>query len=437
MYFDHSLCFHVPGRGRRRLDLDELLSGDARRMEPSPIRELAKRLRGSDIISLAGGQPSPEAFPLEEIRQVLLEFVGTLQPEVLQYGRTAGNEELREYAVRILSGKGIGASVENVVLCNGSQRGLDLVGRIVLDPGDVVVMEVPTYSGAIACFRNLQAELVGIAQDAEGMRTGDLERTVKKLQSAGKRVKLVYTIPTFQNPSGATMSAARRAELVEMARSAGLLILEDDPYSDLFFDEAFSPERLPPVAGIDPSRVAYLSTFSKVLAPGLRTAFMHGPPWLMRKIELAAQASDLSAGTLDQRFIVELCRSGVLTRSIEKARELYSSHCRALQDALTEFMPAAVTWSRPHGGLFMWVELPEKTDALKMLDEALETGVAYVPGSCFCVDGSGGNALRLCFAEQPPKSLRLGAAALATTLRLWDIKDKVPWAFGTCERKRE
>ena len=410
-------------------ELEELLSRDARRMRPSPIREIAKIVRNPKIINLAGGQPSAESFPLEEIKGVLAELVDKLPPDVLRYGLTAGDSDLRDEAIRMMAERQVEAEADEVILTNGSQRALDLIGRVLLDPGDVVLTELPTYSGAIACFRNLRARLEGVEMDGDGLRIDRLVRRIERLKAEGARIKLLYTIPTFQNPSGATLSAERRKEIAEIAERENFIVLEDDPYSALYFGDEQPPK---PLAAIS-RRTVYLASFSKVLAPGLRTAFVRGPKELIRKIEVAAQASDLSAGTLDQRLILELCRGGVLRRSIEKARVFYREQRDHLLKAMNEFMPKGITWAEPKGGFFTWVTLTGDINSEGLLPKAVEQGVAYVPGPHFCVDGSMAGALRLCFSEEPPQRLKQGVAALTTAIRFWDLPSTIPWALGnTC-----
>jgi len=409
--------------------LKALLSRDAETMRPSPIRDLAKLAADPDIISLAGSQPSEEAFPLEEIREVLAGLVAKLPARALQYGLTKGDDELRDVALKMMARRGIEASREEVILTNGSQRALDLIGRVLIDPGDAVITEMPTYTGAIACFRNLRARLLGVPQDEDGMRIDKLERVIAKARVEGLDLKLLYLIPTFQNPSGATLSPERRKELIEIAERENLLILEDDPYSELFFDEQPPAS---PVASLSSDRVLYLSSFSKILAPGLRTAFLRGPQELIKIIEQAAQASDLSAGTLDQRLILELCHSGVMRRSIDNARVFYRKQRDVQLAGLEEFMPAGITWNVPRGGFFTWVKLPEAINSEALLQGAIKQGVLFVPGPHFFVDGSGSDTLRLCFSEQPAKKLRQGVASLATAVRFYDLPSTIPWALGEC-----
>jgi len=394
------------------------LSRDARAMQPSPIRALAKVTADARIISLAGGHPSPDAFPLENIRALMAEMSSSLTSDALQYGLTAGNPDLRREVAGIMSDRGVTTSEEEILLCSGSQRGLDLIGRVLLDPGDTILVEVPTYPGATACFRNLQVEMVGVSQDENGLRIDLLKRTLERLREDHRRPKLVYTIPNFQNPSGATLSLERREELAEIAEREGLYIIEDDPYGELYF-EAGERQSMKPVAAQGKGEVIYISSFSKILAPGLRTAFIRASSDLLGTIELAAQASDLCSGTLDQYIVLELIRRGDLDQVLERIRHLYKERAQALQTALERSMPEGVEWNRPRGGFFLWVRLPDSLDTEKMLEDAVARGVAYVPGKHFCVDGSGVNEMRLCYSKESPDRLAAGAALLAETIKDW------------------
>ncbi|HUX08384.1 MAG TPA: PLP-dependent aminotransferase family protein [Acidobacteriota bacterium] len=392
------------------------LSRDAKAMRPSPIRALAKITADKRIISLAGGHPSPDSFPVDDIGKVIADLSRSISARELQYGMTAGNLDLRREIVGILAERGVDTALEQVFLCSGSQRGLDLIGRVLLDPGDTILVEIPTYPGAIACFRNLQAEMVGVPQDENGLKTDVLQKTLEKLRQDHRRPKLIYTIPNFQNPSGATMSVERRAELAEIAAREGLYVLEDDPYCDLYFHENVR-DSLRPVAALGKGEVIYLSSFSKILAPGLRTAFISGPKDLIEIIELAAQASDLCSSTLDQNIVLELIRNGALKHSIGRIRQLYEGRATALLAALKASMPQSVEWNEPRGGFFLWVRMPDSIDAEEMLERAVKRGVAYVPGAHFCVDGSGRSEMRLCYSKESPERLREGAELLAQTIK--------------------
>lgn len=391
------------------------LSRDARAMRPSPIRALAKVTAEKRIISLAGGHPSPDSFPIDDVSEVIAKISKSLSAQQLQYGLTLGNLDLRKETAGILAERGIKTDLANVMLCSGSQRGLDLIGRVLLDPGDTILVEIPTYPGAIACFRNLQVEMVGVPQDEHGLKTDVLQKTLDKLRQDHRRPKLLYTIPNFQNPSGTTMSVERRAELAEITAREGLYVLEDDPYGDLYFNED-EKDSLKPVAALGKGEVVYISSFSKILAPGLRTAFINGPKELIDMLDLAAQASDLCSSTLDQAIVYELVRSGALKRSIDRIRKLYRDRAEVFLKALEKSMPDDVLWNKPRGGFFLWAKVPNSIDAEEMLEDAIKRGVAYVPGVHFCVDGSGKNEMRLCYSKEPAERLREGAGLLADTI---------------------
>lgn len=395
---------------------DELFSRDAEAMKVSPIRALAKVTADSSMISLAGGFPSPESFPIREIKEILFGITGDLKPGVLQYGQTLGYDGLRNEVVNIMKKRGVASKLDEVMICSGSQRGLDLIGRILLDPDDIVIVEVPSYPGAITCFRNLRARMVGVPQDSGGMRVDLLEETLERLGPEGKRVKLIYTIPNFQNPSGATLAPDRRRDLIELAHREELLILEDDPYGELYFREQ-DRELLRPLAAMTSDRLVYISSFSKILAPGLRTAFIRGPVEIISRLEMAAQASDICTSTLDQQIIYEYCRRGLVEKSMDKIRSLYRRNGATLLTALEKTMPEGAEWNEPRGGFFMWMRLPEVINTEEMLQEALKRNVAYVPGKPFCVDGSGSNELRLTFSRETPERLEEGAQKLAETIK--------------------
>jgi 2-aminoadipate transaminase len=395
--------------------LTNRISRDAKAMRPSPIRALAKVTADSRIISLAGGHPATDSFPLEDISKVLAVISSSLTAGELQYGQTAGNAELRKEVVGILAERGIEVPTEQVLLCSGSQRGLDLIGRVLLDPGDTVLVEVPTYPGAIACFRNLQAEMVGIPQDDDGLRTDVLKKAIERLRKDRRRPKLLYTIPNFQNPSGTTLSMERRSEMAEISAREGFYIVEDDPYGELYFDDA-DKGLMRPITAFGKGESIYISSFSKILAPGLRTAFLTAPKELLNLIELAAQASDLCSSTLDQKIVLELIRGGQLRESIQRIRELYKSRASAILQALKERMPKGVTWNTPRGGFFLWLRLPDLIDSAEMLEEAIKRGVAYVPGTSFCVDGSGKSDMRLCYSKESAERLNQGVSLLAETI---------------------
>lgn len=418
---------------QREVDsLDSLFSKVAQALQPSPIRELKKRIQGEDVISLIGGEPSSEVIPKDEIHDLLNKISSDISGDMLGYGLTKGKLELREKACNILSKKGITSTLENIILTNGSQRALDLVGRVLIDPGDVVFIEAPTYSGAIACFRNLGAELVPVDIDDNGLNVDALKRAISNGRAAGKQLKLLYTIPNFQNPSGCILPLERRKDLALIAERENIFILEDDPYGDLWFTKDSMPPQ--PIVSHCKGNCLYLGGFSEIIAPGLRTAYLYGPEEIIDVVENIAQASDLSAGSLDQMLILELLNAGVVDRAMASARIHYRDLSLAMLASLEEFMPEDVSWSKPGGGFFIWLKLPGNIDTEILLDSAVGRGVAFVPGSYFYPDKNGHNFLRLSFSGQSKGKIRLAVANLGTAIRFWDMKNKIPWALGDCCR---
>jgi len=311
----------------------------------------------------------------------------------------------------------VAATIDRIVVTTGSQQALDLVARVLLDPGDVVLLELPSYTGAITAFRNVGASLVGVRQDHDGISLGELDATFVRLSAEGRRVKLLYLVPNFQNPSGLLISLAKRPQLVEWANRRDVLILEDDPYRDLFFSDVASEADTRPVAADDhEGRVIYLSSFSKTLAPGLRVGWASAPGPLATKLELAKQAEDLCSGGIDQRIVYEACRRGVLARQLPLLRDHYRHKRDVMSRALTRTLSAHVTWEAPRGGFFLWARLasPLTTDRLMPLAQA--RGVIYVSGTAFFVDGQGHEFMRLSFSAPPPDRIEEGVRRLAAAV---------------------
>lgn len=393
----------------------DYFSLDARVMEPSPIRKLSKYNADPEIISFAGGHPALEAFPAGELQDLFGTWSRVFPRPLLQYGLTRGNGALIGQIIERCLKKGIPARTEQVVLVSGSQRGLDLIGRVLFDPDDVVLVEIPSYPGALACLRNLRVRLVGVNQDVDGLDLSHLRAVIAALKAEGKRAKALYTIPNFQNPSGATLAADRRSELVRIAREEEFLILEDDPYGDLWFsaeDEAL----VRPMAASGDERIVYMSSFSKILAPGLRTGFIIADAAIAERLELAAQASDLCSSTLDQAIILALMENGTLEKNLERIRTYYRGQAEVILAALARHMPAGVSWNAPRGGFFLWMTLGA-IDSDRLLEDCIAHKLTFVPGRSFCVDGSGGNALRLSFSKETPERIERGIAMLGERIR--------------------
>jgi 2-aminoadipate transaminase len=306
------------------------------------------------------------------------------------------------------------ASAGEVLVTEGSQQGLDLVARVLLDPGDVVLVERPSYIGATSAFRAAQARMVGVHLGPDGLDLDHLRQRHRAEVTAGRRVKFLYLIPSFQNPSGISHSLASRRALLDAARELDLLVVEDDPYGDLYFEAEPLPT-LRSMAG--DAEVVYLSSFSKILAPGLRTAFVLGPEELLAKIEIAKQSANLCGSSLDQRIILACLRGGLIEEQKARIRPYYRAKRDVMLDALGHEMPSGVSWTRPQGGLFVWLSLPEGVEAESLLEAAVAEGVAYVTGAPFFVDGGGENTMRLTFAREDAPTIAEGVKRLGRVVR--------------------
>jgi 2-aminoadipate transaminase len=392
---------------KTEIEYDAVLSVLGRRLQPNAIRKLTLLLGNKEVISLAAGAPSFETFPVEELAMISARVIRERGRFALQYGPTRGQSSLVDAVAAILRARGIdGCKPSEIVMTTGSQQGLDLISRVIFDPGDIALVELPSYIGGIIALHNAQAELVGVRQDDGGIVISDLREKIDRARSEGRRVKCIYTIPNFQNPSGVTLAADRRNELIDVADEHDLLIIEDDAYFDLYFTDDASG--LVPLAALRPDRVVYLGTFSKVLAPGLRTAWLRAPEKLAEKVELAKEGADLSSSVLDQTIVIEAIREGLIERRLPELRRFYQVRCAAMLDALERFAPKGSRWTKPIGGFFILMELDAEADATLMLLDAIESGVAYVPGQPFFVDGSGANTLRLAYSKESTDAIADG-----------------------------
>ena len=398
---------------------EQFLSTAAARMKESAIRRMGAVLAaGRDIISFAPGYPAPDTFPWDEFGQIAADLLGSRDGAVLQYGPTRGYRPLLETITAIMAHRGITTRLEELLVTTGSQQGLDLVARVLVDPGDVILVELPTYVGAISAFRNLQATLVGVPQEADGIDLAALDATCERVRGEGRRVKFLYVVPNFQNPTGLLIGLDKRRRLLEWAERRDVLIVEDDPYRELYFEDSASEAEVRPIKADDRNgRVIYLSSFSKTLAPGLRVAWLAAPPALAAKLEMAKQAGDLLTGSLDQRIISEACRRGVLDRQLPVLRAHYAHKRDVMERALRRELGSAVSWPKPKGGFFLWLTLASGLDADRMIPRAVEHGVIYVAGEAFYVNGQGHNTLRLSFSAPTPERIEAGVSRLALTLR--------------------
>lgn len=393
-------------------------SADAMALRPSPIRRLAGVINDPSYISFAGGVPSPETFPTAAIAEIGARLLRDRPGEVLQYSSTWGPQKLREFVANRMEEMGISHPLPGILITSGSQQALDLVAKVLLDPDDVLFVELPSYVGALASFRSRRARLVGIPVRGDG--GWDLAALAEKIRAArktGAHVKGIYAIPNFQNPAGTSIPADQRPAIAAFLAENDLLLIEDDPYGELNYTGVVTT----PLASFDhENRVIYLGTFSKILAPGLRTAWIAADSELVARCELAKQSADLCSSALDQNIVAEFCAAGLLPAQIERVREHYRGRRRTLLEALETELPAGCSFTRSEGGLFSWVTLPENPanlDAERILEVALaEERIAFVPGSGFFVEGDGKRTLRLTFAKETDERMRDGIARLGRLL---------------------
>jgi len=388
-------------------------------MHSSVVREILKVTSQPDVISFAGGMPAPELFPIKRIEEACVNVLREQGSQALQYSITEGYVPLREFIVEKMGRYGIVANVDNVLITTGSQQALDLVSKVLLDPGDVIIVEAPTFVGALQSFRAYQASYASVTLDNEGMMVDLLAQKIVETHP-----KFMYVLPNFQNPGGVTLSEERREKVVSLAHQYGVPILEDDPYGELRFEG----EHLEPLVvisarqnGGDPAGyfkgdVIYMSTFSKTVAPGLRLGWVVAPVEVVKKLVQAKQGSDLHTSSLDQTVVYEVVRDGFLEEHVKEIREMYRQRRDAMLAAMDQHFPEGTSWTRPQGGLFLWVKLPEGVDCLELIEAAVEQKVAFVPGTAFYADGRGRDALRLTFATCPTEMIDEGIKRLGKAI---------------------
>ncbi len=398
---------------------DKFFSSVAKSIKASEIREILAIIRErKDVISLAGGIPDPQTFPREELAEFAKKMIIEMGNQALQYSETKGILEVREMLSHfLLESRGISVDAENIIVTTGSQQGLDLIARTFLDPGDIVITENPSYLAALGAFKVRGAKLVGIKIDKQGMRTDLLEETVKKLVSEGKRVKFIYTIPVGQNPAGTTMPPDRKKHLIEIANKYDLLVIEDDPYSYFIYDETVD---ITPIKAYDEEdRVIYMSTVSKILAPGLRIGWLACPSGVTRKLELVKQYMDLHTPTLNQFIVAEAIRTGLVSQHAHKLSPFYKKKRDAMLKAIKDYFPENVWYTEPVGGFFVFVYVNKKGfNTSKLLYKAIDKyKVAYVPGKSFHTDDTGENSMRLSFSYPPPELIEEGIRRIAELIK--------------------
>ena len=374
-------------------------------MKSSAMRDLMAITARPDVISLAGGLPDTSTFPPESFAAATRRIAEESCARALQYGPTEGLEETKACIAEAMAAEGMRIDSEDVIVTTGGQQVIDLVTKALIDPGDVVIAEAPTYPGAVPVFSSYEADLVQVDMDAEGMRVDLLESTLDRLEREGRRPKFVYTVPSFQNPAGVTLSAPRRRRLVEVARERELLVLEDNPYGLLRF-EGEQPETLYSLDG--GVYVMYLGTFSKTLSPGIRLGWVAAPAPVLEKINLGKQAADLCTSTLSQLMVQAYFEQGRWGDYVASLVELYRARRDTMLDALAEHFPPQAEWTRPAGGLFVWATLPDFIDTTDLLARALRENVAFVPGEAAYLDGRGRSSLRLSFALCDHDEIREG-----------------------------
>lgn len=398
----------------------DLFAARTQRMKASDIREAFKLAERGDIISFAGGFPSPETFPGAEVGAIAEEVARSMGSISLQYGPTEGLYELRAMVADRLTGEGVPCRPEEVLLTNGSQQALDLIAKVVVDPGDGVIVEKPGYIGGISAFGNYEASFAGIPLDDDGLRTDLLEDVLKAARGRkngrpAARSKLCYVVPNFQNPSGVTLSEERRRHLVDLANEYGFAVIEDNPYGDIRFEGSPRPH----IKSFDvEGRVLYLGSFSKIAFPGLRVGYVAGPEALLQKLAVAKQGTDLCSSSFGQKLIVECEKRGLLDAHLRVIIEVYRRKRDLMLQALGAYFPEEVHWTYPEGGFFVWVTLPEWMDAKEMLPRAVaEQRVAYVSGGAFHTDGSGRNTIRLAYSQAADDGIVEGVRRLGAFLK--------------------
>ncbi|MBY0234726.1 MAG: PLP-dependent aminotransferase family protein [Burkholderiaceae bacterium] len=385
------------------------LARRAARMNPSVIREILKVTEKPGILSMAGGLPSSDTFPVEEIKAACDRVLTQNPREALQYAASEGFAPLREWVAARVASLGMTVSPDQVLVTSGSQQGLDLVGKILCDAGAPVAVETPTYLGALQAFTPFEPNFVSLESDEQGVSPAALAR----LPHDAPGTRFAYLLPNYQNPTGRVMSAQRRIDAMEAARTAGVPVIEDNPYGDLWYDEP----PLPSLSSLWPEGSVYLGSFSKVLTPGFRLGFLIAPQSLYPKLLQAKQAADLHTPGFNQRVVYEVIRNGFLDQHVPKIRALYKANRDAMAEALKQHLPAGCEYQTPKGGMFFWIRLPEGLDAMDLLPKAVDAGIAFVPGAAFYAQAPDPRALRLSFVTLTPPQIHEGVAILGRVLR--------------------
>jgi len=396
-------------------DLDQILATNIKTMKRSAIRELLKLIANPEIISFAGGLPSPASFPVSELKTIISEVMDNEAHVALQYGATEGDNLLRTMLVNRYRKQGVEVSLENVIVTTASQQGLDLIAKILIDRGDYVIVGLPSYLGGLSAFNSYGANLIGIPMDEEGEDPNILEAKLKELQGMGKKPKFIYLIPDFQNPAGVTMTEKRRLEIIALAHKYDVLILEDSPYRELRY-EGKEQRTIYELDGT--GQVVLLGTFSKIFCPGYRIGWVIGHPDVLDKMVVAKQATDLCTPAFTQRIVARYMEKGLLDKKIEEIKVMYKEKQQNMLQLLKDNMPESFTWTHPEGGLFLMAKGPEHIDTTELLKAAItEEKVAYVAGSSFFCDGGGKNTMRLNFSYETLAKNKEGIERLGRFLK--------------------
>jgi 2-aminoadipate transaminase len=378
-------------------------------MKSSAVREILKIAERPDIISFAGGLPAPELFPVEVIARAHADVFASEGAAALQYSTTEGWRPLREWIANRMTGRGIETDADRVLITSGSQQGIDLVGKVFLEPGDCVLVENPSYLAALQCFSGYEASMVGVDSDAAGPLVDQVEQALEQA-----RPKFIYIVADFQNPKGTSVSLERRAKLIELSHRFDVPILEDDPYGEL----RYRGDRPPALAAMDKhGLVIHISTFSKTLSPGMRVGWVVASPEIIQALVIAKQPADLHTSTVEQRAALRALASFDFDGHIAKLCQVYGARCDAMLNALERYFPDETRWTRPEGGLFLWVELPEAVRGEDVLEDALRERVAFVPGGPFFVAEGRSNFLRLNFSNRPPEIIEEGIKRIGAVLK--------------------
>jgi len=397
------------------VNIERLISTRAKKLRASEIRELLKITQVPGMISFAGGLPNPDAFPVDVIRDCIGDIFKKDVKNALQYGTTEGLTKLRGVlAERMNKKKHIDCELHDILVTSGAQQALFLMGLCFLDPGDTYLTSVPAYLGAVQAFAALEANCESIPMNDEGIDIDSLKRNLERLRRTGINPKFLYTVPTFQNPSGETMSISHRKELIKIASEYDFIIIEDDPYGDLIFEG----KPLPPIKSFDTKgRVVYISTFSKILAPGFRLGWIISPREILEKLILAKQATDLCTNVFSQYVAYEYVNRGFLDKQVEKISEMYKKKRNIMLNELKKHFPKGVKWTFPKGGMFIWITLPKSINTTTLFRKALTKKVAYVVGEAFFPDGGNYNSMRLNFSYSDDKTLKEGIKRLAEVIK--------------------